>query len=393
MHYFVKFAGLGLVLSLLGSCADLSAQPALDTQSVPAVSPAEMAAYHRKLAAYTAAHDAFEQRAEAYWNAVSEKRRSRLRKRRGKEPVRLDDYVLTQPPVYTGPPEPVNPAAPKVPPQPPKYLPVVADFLKAAREQFQFVPRLPKTEMEYKRAYARTAAAGGLTEDQVVRIYAFECGGTGTYDVQAGLEYGRPGAHAISTALGYNQLLTANSIGLLADKGKRFVAALKTKAKRLAGPEREAMRKKIAALRRMIAFSRSVPYRWSRHIQLAKTEKGMAIHAMILDVDVGPLMETQKLVDSVAYARRHGLGKPMSAAELELMNLTGDGNGFDMVTMPADLRGKVPTANFFLRAAYARNRIAERNNTVAALIDGINDVMDRESRLKGAKEMAAAFPG
>ena len=30
-----------------------------------------------------------------------------------------------------------------------------------------------------------------------------------------------------------------------------------------------------------------------------------------------------------------------------MMNLTGDGNGFDMVTMPADWRDKVPTANFF----------------------------------------------
>ena len=29
------------------------------------------------------------------------------------------------------------------------------------------------------------------------------------------------------------------------------------------------------------------------------------------------------------------------------MNLTGDGNGFDMVSMPQSLRERVPTANFF----------------------------------------------
>jgi hypothetical protein len=58
--------------------------------------------------------------------------------------------------------------------------------------------------MEYKRAYARLAAAAGLTREQVVRIYAFEAGGNGTYDVQAGPELPIPGAHAVSTALGYN---------------------------------------------------------------------------------------------------------------------------------------------------------------------------------------------
>lgn len=390
MGSFVNFARPALVLLLLTSCADLAAQSASDPAPVSA---AAMAAYHRQLAAYTLAHGAFERKAEAYWHAVNEKRHIRFRKRSRHQRVRLTDYVLTQPPVYTGPSKPVNPAAPKVPPAPRRYVPVVADFLKAAREEFHFVPRLPKTEMEYKRAYARAAAAAGLTQSQVVRIYAFECGGTGTYDVEAGLEYNRPGAHAITTALGYNQLLTANSVELMAERGDHFVAALRAKAAHLTGPARAAMLKKIAVLRRMIAFSRTVPDRWHQHHLLGRTEKGRAIHAMVLDLDVGPLMETQVLVNSLRYARRHGLRRPLTAAELELMNLTGDGNGFDMVTMPASLRDRVPTANFFHRAAYARNRIAVRDNTVAALIAGINAVMDRESKLKGARQMAAAFPG
>ena len=32
--------------------------------------------------------------------------------------------------------------------------------------------------LEYKRAYAQLATAAGLSKDQVVRIYAFEAGGT-----------------------------------------------------------------------------------------------------------------------------------------------------------------------------------------------------------------------
>jgi hypothetical protein len=40
---------------------------------------------------------------------------------------------------------------------------------------------------------------------ELVGIYSFEATGNGTYDLQAGLEYGKPGQRAVSTALGYNQ--------------------------------------------------------------------------------------------------------------------------------------------------------------------------------------------
>ena len=48
------------------------------------------------------------------------------------------------------------------------------------------MPQQPKTEIQFKKAYARTASAAGLTKEQVVRVYAFELGGNGRYDVQAG---------------------------------------------------------------------------------------------------------------------------------------------------------------------------------------------------------------
>ena len=84
---------------------------------------------------------------------------------------------------------------------------MVADFLKAAAEQYHFVPERPKNEAEFKQAYAKVAAAAGLTKDQAVRIYAFETGGNGTYDVQAGLTSRSARTRApISPAMGYNQL-------------------------------------------------------------------------------------------------------------------------------------------------------------------------------------------
>jgi len=86
-----------------------------------------------------------------------------------------------------------------------------------------------------------------------------------------------------------------------------------------------------------------------------------------------------------------GHDAPLSAAELELMNLTGDGNGIDMVSMPEALREKVPTANFFQPEGYWRNPIARRSGTVARLIAEIADTMQREEHSDGAKDLASAF--
>ena len=73
-------------------------------------------------------------------------------------------------------------------------------------------------------------------------------------------------------------------------------------------------------------------------------------------------------MDSVVFARRKGFAETLTAAELEMMNLTGDGNGYDMITMPREWRGRVPTANFFQRGGYRDNPVAQRNNVVAKLI-------------------------
>jgi len=385
---------LAALLLGLGALPMLPSPPLAAQPAAVAISSGASADFQRKLKAYTTAHSAFEAAANAYWSAIVQKRHLRNRKRRDHEHIVADDYVLAQPPAYTGPPKPVDPTAPveRVPPPVREYVPVVADFLDAARTEFGFVPRQPRDEIDYKRAYARVAAAAGLSRDQVVRIYGFEVGGNGTYTLEAGLEYPKPGARAITTALGYNQLLSTNSVELLAEKGEKIVAVLEAKARLAADEPRQALLNKIAILHRMIAFSRTVPDRWVEHDKLGKTTKGIGVHAMLLDIDVGPLLQVQKLVDSVAFARRKGYAKPMTAAELEMMNLTGDGNGIDIVMMPQDLRVQVPTANFFLRASYGRNPVARRNNTVARLLAATDAKMDKEAKLKGARDLAAAFP-
>ena len=109
------------------------------------------------------------------------------------------------------------------------------------------------------------------------------------------------------------------------------------------------------------------------------------------DGDIGPMLQVQKLATSVRFARVYGKTEPLTAAELELMNLTGDGNGIDMVLMPPALRQQVPTANFFQPLGYSRNPIASRSKTVSGLIDAIQDHMNRGTQSPGARELAAAF--
>jgi hypothetical protein len=349
-----------------------------------------MADYRRALAEYETAHAAYEAGAEAYWTKISERRHIRAAKRANNEPLSIGDYVLAQPPVYTGPPKPRDPSRPEEPPAVPPYVPVVADFLAAARAEFKFVPRMPQSENEFKRAYASAALAAGLNPDQIVRIYGFEAGGNGGYDVEAGLEHDKH-ARAITTALGYNQLLATNTVELLAESGRGFVDVLKARAASLPDGERRMLDDKIAIVRRMIGFASTVPDDWNAHDALSKTQKGLGVHALNLDLDVGPLLQTRKLVDSIIFARRRGLNRTLTAAELEMMNLTGDGNGFDMITLPPAWRDQVPTANFFVRGGYARNPVAQRNNVAGRLIAATDSRMDEEVKKLGAKELAAAL--
>ena len=347
--------------------------------------------YQSKLAQYTKARAAYDEIASVYWDQIADKRRGRNDKRRANIAVGIDDYVLTQPPLYTGPPRPIDPNGPPPPPPGEKApIPVIADFLKAASEQFGFVPDRPANELEFKRAYAKAASAAGLTRDQIVGVYAFETGGNGTYDMQAGVTPTRP--NAISPAVGYNQLLSTNTVSILAEHGARLLATLRQKSKTLTGAEKLAFERKIEAFKRMIALSRSVPQRWADFDVLAKTTPGgWGIHAAILDRDIGPLLQVQKLATSLQFARMKHYNAPLSAAELELMNLTGDSTGLDMIMMPPDYRARVPTANFFQQNGYERNPVARRTAVVGVLISDMEAKMRQGAQSQGAKDLAASF--
>jgi hypothetical protein len=390
----MRFALFAIALTALASqAASAQDKPASKPPLTGAALEKVLADYKKKMKECIAAREKYEAIAVPYWERVDAKRKARIAKRRSGEAIALTDYVLDHPPVYAGPPCPPDPSVRQEDqPDDKLELPVVADFLRHAKEHFGFVPDAPKNEIDYKRAYVAVASAAGLTKEQVVRIYSFESGGTGKYDVQAGLENpNRPNAKATSTALGYNQLLTANTTSLLAEKGERFVKTLQARAAQLSGEEKKKIERKIEILKRMVTHSRSVAVQWSEHVKLGRTPKGLALHALNLDIDIGPLLQTQKLLDSVMFAKARGIGRPLTAAELEMMNLTGDGNGYDMVSMPQAMRPQVPTSNFFQRRGYERNPIAGRSKVVENLIAQTDAVMDRESKLQGAKDLSGLF--
>jgi hypothetical protein len=115
------------------------------------------------------------------------------------------------------------------------------------------------------------------------------------------------------------------------------------------------------------------------------------LHALNLDIDVGPLLQAQKLADSIDFARRKGYTARLTAAELEMLNLMGDGSGYDVISMPEAMRSKVPTANMFQRGGYERNSVVRKFNTVSALLSATDAKMDNQTDLPGAREMEAAF--
>src|SRR5215472_16639008 len=146
-----------VMLSVSALATEAGAQtPETPAATAPSAPPSATAEYRRKLAAYMQARQKFDDEAGAYWSAIAQKRRLRNAKRRDHQDIVLEDYVLTQPPLYAGPPPPSPPArakegaAPEPAPPPRKYIPVVADFLRSAQEFFGFTPQRPRSEMEFK---------------------------------------------------------------------------------------------------------------------------------------------------------------------------------------------------------------------------------------------------
>lgn len=334
---------------------------------------------------------------DAYWAQVEKKRDGRRAKRASTKFFDEADYVWSYPPTYKGPrlsadldkrwssflaAQEKHPEAPK----PSKPIPAVADFLAAAKKHYEFTPTRI-SEREFKRRYAAEAISLGLTKEQVVRVYALETGGDGTADMQSGINPITKKGKPISSALGYAQLLHANTIGELVKHGDQFVKRLqRLHAAAQDGARAAELQRKIASLQAMIRTAKSVPNNWYRHVAFAQTSKGYGIHAINLDGDIGPWLQSLKLRGLKDFAGRKGVTN-LSGEEIELMNLSGPGTGLEMM-QPTGLTA--PTPNFFARRAYYVNKMVI-DKTSAELLAEFTRRMDSGTRKAGAVEFAEAF--
>jgi len=192
----------------------------------------------------------------------------------------------------------------------------------------------------------------------------------------------------ISTAIGYAQLLAANSTDELVQHGGKFLDRFDemAKARDITPERRAAIAEKADVLRKMLTAARSVPHKWDSHVAFARTPRGLGIHAINLDGDIGPWLQVVKLNGLKEMADRQGLSN-LKGAEIELMNLAGPGTGLEMMRPAAR---DAPTPNFFERGAYGRNTIV-RGKTAAELMAALDKRMDDNIGNAGAIEFAAVF--
>lgn len=371
----------------LQSLQSSSSRPSAETtSSIRPASPVN-SVNNASYEAWKTAYSAYNRQASAYWDQISAKRKIRNQKRARGQTIELSDYVLSQPPLYNGPAKPSSGGGATSH----RIIPGVNDFIAASKRVYGFTPERPSNESEFMRTYVNAAREIGLTREQLVSIYAFETGGDGTHDLQSGMIKGKENARPVSTAIGYNQLVATASVSLMWEYGSDIAQELRQKAQAVSGSQRAKLLEKASVVARMTAKAKTVPHNWGAQAELAKTEAGLGMHAMTMDKDVGPLLQIHKLRTSITFLRRKGVSRPLSGAELEMLNLTGDGNGYDMVTMPAAYRNKVPTANFFLRPGYDRNPVAIRNNTVAALLNATENKMQANMQKDGAQMLDHIF--
>ncbi len=344
----------------------------------------------QRLLAYLEAQALYNKQADQYWNFIAQKRALRKQKVALGHPVTPADYVTTQPPVYKGPPKPADVfkilEKPELKP-PVKPLPVLADFLRNAEEQYGFKPTIVSDE-EFKRRYAIEALRLGFSQDQIVKVYALETGGYGAFDMQAVFNPVTKKVKPISSALGYAQLLHANSVEVLRAHGAGFAERLERMA-RVAGQTQARaaeLRQKAVILRAMLKDMRGLPDSWKAHLSYGASPKGLAVHALNLDADIGPWLQIEKLNGIREYAASKGWPH-LTGAQLELMNLAGPGRGFEMLQPAAR---DAATANFFERQGYERNPVVH-NKTASQLLAKLDEIMQRNRLKDGARLFDTVF--
>jgi hypothetical protein len=383
---------IALVVFMLAAATGAALAEKLDVQFAATLADGERKAFQT----YIAARSFHDLKVDEYWAEIDEKKAQRKRKKGAGEPITPKDYVTGFPPDYSGPQLSADLAkrwgafqeaeASRGALPPPRDRPGLQDFLRHAREQFGFVPDRIE-EREFKSRYAREALKLGLTKDQVVRVYALETSGLGAADMVAGIHPITKKGKPISTAIGYAQLLSANSTSELVKHGPKFIERLRRMAGQATDPARaDSLNRKAGALGQMLTVAKTVPDTWSRHVAFGNSPKGLGIHAINVDGDIGPWLQVVKLSNLKRIASTRGYPQ-LNGAQIEIMNLAGPLTGLEMMTPAAK---DAATTNFFARPAYWRNTIV-RGKSASQLLAALDERMDQNMKNSGAVLFSQVF--
>lgn len=355
---------------------------------------------------YRADRARFNRALDTYWTRIGRVKKKRRARAKSGAALRRADFVMEFPPEYAGRPRPkcrdprAKPAKPGAakPDKPRSTLPIVADFLSAVERKYGYNPE-HGTDADYMLQYAREALRLGMRAEQVVGVYALETGGLGPYFRQSGIfntdqncKPTAPRGRPASTALGYAQLLAANSNAMVHRHGKDFAARLDADATRRDAATAASLRRKADIVRRMArdidryVRRRSKRNGWTEYIAYGKTTGGRAVHAMNLDIDVGPMIQTIKLRQIIDAAAKKGYTN-IDSATLEMLNLVGYGTGLRMLD-PAAVNA--PSANFLSRQGYYRNPVVS-GETASGVRRKLGEIIGRKKKFCGSKRFFAAF--
>jgi len=307
-----------------------------------------------------------------------------------RQAIALDDYVLTQPPVYSGAEAAGGSVADAVRAgrtRERKYIPVVADLLKATAEQFSSPGAAARQRDRIQARLCRAAAGGGVDTEQAVRVYSFETGGSGNHDIaNRGCSASRR-VRARSPPRSAQSAAHHHSVELIPSRAMNSSRRWPKKPRDCPGVSAAPWitRSRAEADGGTGAFGTD---EW-RSTRSSGYAAGLGHPCDGAGYRCRPLLQT-----TAAYFRdlraRQGLCRGLTAAELEMMNLTATAPARHGDDAAGDPRSGPDLEFLFSAAGYERNPVAIRNNTVAETVGGHDNRMDSNSNCR-REDLAAAF--
>lgn len=197
-------------------------------------------------------------------------------------------------------------------------------------------------ETAFLTKYAQAAKDAKIPRKALLDVLAQEVGGNGHYNE----------LHPSSAALGFAQLLPANTIERLVENGQEIATRLR--AKGLGAKADLVLRMRADIIKENGGVA---PTEWKDQQRMGRTPLGYAVHAANLDQDIGVELQSTKLRVTSAQFRGYTTqaGEPnreLTGPILEAMNLAGPRNGFAM-SHPANANQL--SLNFFARSGYFGN--------------------------------------